>query len=98
MTELPITRSVLRSELREELRHHATKADLANVKGWLVTRLAGILAAFLIVSVSVTAALLRFAPAAEAANQIIIVTATWAITVVVVIAVALRLYKLIERD
>ena len=34
----------------------------------------------------------------EAVTQIIIVTATWAITGVVVVAVALRLYKSIERD
>ena len=58
-TEPPITRSELKSELQEELRHYATKADLANMKAGLVTWLVSIFAAFVTIAVSLTAVLLN---------------------------------------
>ena len=94
MTETPRTRSVV----REELRPLATKADLADVKAGMIVWLTGILTAYVTIAVSLTAMLLWAAQTSEAETQVAIVTATWAITGVVVVAVALRLYKLIERD
>ena len=55
MAEQPITRS----ELREELRHYATKADLANMKADLLKWLASITAAGIAIAVSATTVLLN---------------------------------------
>ena len=35
--EQPVTRSDLRNELDRTLKHYATKADIANLKVWIIT-------------------------------------------------------------
>ena len=48
-TEQPITRS----ELREELRHYATKADLANVEACLIKWMLGQMVAAIVAASSI---------------------------------------------
>ena len=64
IVEQPITRSELREELdrfREDLRsHYATKADLAELKAALTTRMALLQLAGMAASATIVAAVLRF--------------------------------------
>ena len=55
MTEQPITRN----DLRDELRHYATKADLASMEAKLVKWLTGIAIAAVAAAASVTALVLN---------------------------------------
>ena len=62
--EMPITRSDLREELQRELRHYATKEDLANLKADLrgdLTRLILAMVALQAAGLGAVAAIVRFA-------------------------------------
>ena len=47
--EMPITRSDMREELQRELRHYATKEDVANLKAELRGDLTGLILAMVVV-------------------------------------------------
>ena len=58
--EMPTTRSDLREELQWELRHYATKKDLANFEADLCGDLTGLILAMVVLQGAV-AAIVRFA-------------------------------------